>query len=105
MNNPINIRTEVFEHGVFPTPQKLGILNIISLFNSLSLASNIDNRVTLDQFKESLSKYIPTISPKDAEAYFVLFKIITEDDLSFLPKIYQQQPSKTTSFKSSSSQN
>jgi hypothetical protein len=103
MNNSINIRTEIFEHGVFPTPQKLGLLNVISLFNSLSLSSNIDNKVTIDQFKESISKYIPAISHKDAEAYFVLFKVITEEDLGFLPKIHQQQATtntKTTSYKS-----
>ena len=82
MNSPLNIRTEVFEHGVFPLPPKLGILNIVSLFNSLSLASNIDNKVTLEQFKESISKYIPSISPKDAEAYFILFKVIVDEDLS-----------------------
>jgi len=104
MNASLYIKTEIFEHGVFPTPPKLGLLNVVSLFNSLSLASNIDNKVTLDQFKESISKYIPAITHKDAEAYFMLFKIITEDDLSFLAKpLTQTTGSKQTSFKSSNS--
>lgn len=83
----VNIRTDLFEHGVFPTPQKLGVLNIISLFNSLSLGSNNDHKVTIDQFKESISKYIPFFSSKQAEAFFILYKILTEDDMSFLNKI------------------
>lgn len=101
----INIRTDIFEHGVFPTPQKLGFLNIMSLFNSLSLASNIDNKVSIDQFKESISKYIPSVSSKQAEAFFILFKILTEEDMSFLGKIQQGSKDPKQSFKGSSSTN
>jgi len=50
----------------------------------------MDNKVTLDQFKDSVSKYIPSIGPKDAEAYFYLYKILTETDMSFLNKAISQ---------------
>ena len=87
----ITIRTDIFEHGIFPTPTKIGLINIISLYNSLSLVSTIDSKVTIDQFKDSASKYFPFISQKDAEVYFILFKILFEEDLSFLTKSISSQ--------------
>ena len=87
----IKIRNDIFEHGIFPTPPKIGLINIISLYNSLSLVSSMDSKVTIDQFKDSASKYFPHISQKDAEIYFILFKILIEDDLSFLSKSISTQ--------------
>lgn len=103
MFSGILIRTEVFEHGIFPTPAKLTLHSIVSLFNSLALTSSIDNKVTLEQFKDSVSKYIPSIQARDAEAYFFLYKILTESDMSFLTKINTQQPI-DTNIKSTSMQ-
>lgn len=95
MFSGVLIRTEIFEHGIFPTPAKLTLHSIVSLFNSLALTSSIDNKVTLDQFKDSVSKYIPSIQARDAEAYFFLYKVLTETDMSFLTKIPTQQSADT----------
>lgn len=95
--NGLIIRTEVFEHGIFPTPHKLTLHNIVSLFNSLALSSSMDNKISIEQFKDSICKYIPTVTAKDAEAYFFLFKIITESDMSFLVKTPSSQANDTGS--------
>lgn len=74
------IKVELFEHGVFPTPSKLTLLSVISLFSSLNLVADIDNKVTLEQFIESAAKYIPSLSPRDSEVYFMVFKVLSENN-------------------------
>jgi TBCC domain-containing protein 1 len=104
MSTGISIRTELFEHGIFPTPPKLTLVNLASLINSLNLVTSVDNKVTIDQFKESACKYIPFMTAKDAEVYFTIFKVITEDDMSFLNKPMMQSQS-SSSIKSNSFSN
>jgi len=41
------IRTELFEHGLFPTQGKLNASVIINLFHNLSLLSSIDYKIKL----------------------------------------------------------
>ena len=48
----LTIRSDVFEFGVYPAPTKLTIVNLVNLFSNLNLLSNIENKITLEQFKE-----------------------------------------------------
>lgn len=93
------IKLELFEHGVFPTPSKLSFLSVNSLFKSLNLVADIDNKVTLDQFRDSTAKYIPSLALRDSETYFMIFKILSENapfakDME--PQSYSQLNAKKT---------
>lgn len=80
----VHIRSDVFEHAVYPTPTKLTLINLVNLISNLNSIASIDKRVTMDQFKEAMLKHTTNISDKDAEIYFLSYKLITEDDLNFL---------------------
>lgn len=91
MIQKLTLRAQLFDHGVFPTPPSFNIQTITSLYNPLLHASNSDNKITLEKFKEVITKQCPHMTPIDAEVYFTLFKVLTEDDLSFLALRSTQQ--------------
>ena len=78
------IRQDIFEFGVFPTPNKLTLINLVQLFSNLNLLSNIENKITLEQFKEQACQYIPNFQKSDAEVFFLSYKLLTEEDSTFL---------------------
>ena len=86
MLSKLTLATPLFDHGVFPTPPTLNLQTITSLYNPLLLSSDSDNKITLEKFKDTISSHCSFMAPADAEVYFVLFKVLTEDDLSFLAK-------------------
>lgn len=69
---------------MFPTPPKLTLVNIIQLFQNLNLLSNIENKISLDHFRENVAKFIPSMNQKDAEIYFLNYKLMIEEDATFI---------------------
>jgi hypothetical protein len=76
------VRTELFEHGLFPPPPKLSFLNLMSLFSTIPRTK--DHKITLSDFAKAIEKHIPSMSTKDADVYFLFFKIMIEDNLEFV---------------------
>jgi len=44
----VHIRSDVFEHAVYPTPTKLTLINLVNLISNLNSIASIDKRVTMD---------------------------------------------------------
>lgn len=66
------IRTELFEHGVFPTSAQGKITSqiLIDTFTNLNLLSSIDYKIKLQSWIDQATKHIPGMSPSDAQVYF-----------------------------------
>ena len=86
----IFVRTDIFNHGIFPAPTKLTMLNLNSFFGDLGRSAEKDSSITLASFALSLTKFFPKLTPEDAEIYFIYFKAITDPDLSFLEKLSEE---------------
>jgi hypothetical protein len=76
----INIRTELFDQGIFPaTSTNFTMANVSSIVKTLMASSTVEYKITLQQFCDEITKKIPGISVKVAEIYFTTFKIICGD--------------------------
>lgn len=84
MQSKLIVRQDIFDYSIYPVPPKLSLITLIQLFQSLNLVSNIENKVTLDQFKEQACVHIPNLQKIDAEIYFLNYKLMIEDDFTFL---------------------
>ncbi|KAL4506852.1 hypothetical protein ABPG72_001273 [Tetrahymena utriculariae] len=92
----LHIRSDVFEHAVFPTPAKLTLIHLVNLFGSLNQVANSEKKITLEQFKEHIQKHTTNINEKDAEIYFLTYKMVTEDDISFVIQAAKKQSTSST---------
>jgi hypothetical protein len=54
--NLIYIRTEVFDHLIYPLPVKLDDNNIIGLFRKLHIMSTIDYKISLNEWIDQSTK-------------------------------------------------
>lgn len=58
----LDIRTELFEHGLYPLQTKLTDHMLVTLFKNLHMISSIDYKITHQQWSDAVIKNIPTIS-------------------------------------------
>lgn len=72
----IYVRTDIFDHGIFPAPSKLTMMNLIQLFGNLQNTSDQNSKITLEDFCYCLRKSFPKISSQDAEIYFLFYLAI-----------------------------
>ena len=79
----LSIRGDVFEHGTYPTPPKLTLNLLYNIINSLSNLAT-DNKISIENFKDIITKSLPPLSIQDAEIYFITIKILADEDSSFL---------------------
>jgi len=96
VKNVVFFKNEIFEQGVYPTPQKLTLINLFSYFQHLNTLASSDHLINIDQFKSCISNFIPFCTASDAEIYFITFKLLTEDDPSFLSHIQRKTPKQAT---------
>lgn len=75
------IRTELFEHGVFPQMQhsKITPSILISTFTNLNLLSSIDYKIKLQTWIDQAIKHIPGMSEADATVYFQTYRTLLQD--------------------------
>ncbi|CDW72648.1 tubulin binding cofactor c domain-containing protein [Stylonychia lemnae] len=73
------IRTELFEHGLFPTQGKLNSSVIINLFTNLNLLSSIDYKIKLHQWVDQATRYWPQCTEQDAQVYFLTYRALLEE--------------------------
>ena len=75
------VRSELFEHGVFPQMQQSKITPniLISTFTNLNLLSSIDYKIKLQTWIDQAVKHIPGMSESDATVYFVTYKTLLQD--------------------------
>lgn len=69
----LQIRTELFDHGVFPCPPRLNQSSIINLVKSLYQSATHDGKITVSQWAEAAIKQL-SLSLQEAEVYFELFR-------------------------------
>ncbi|CAG9315349.1 unnamed protein product [Blepharisma stoltei] len=69
----LQIRTELFDHGVFPCPQRLNQSSIVNLVKSLYLSASHDGKITISQWAEAAIKQL-SLTLQEAEIYFELFR-------------------------------
>ena len=58
----LEIRTELFEHGLYPLKTKLTSQMLINLFKNLHMISSIDYKIPLSQWIDVSTKTIPSLS-------------------------------------------
>lgn len=72
----ISIRSELFEHCIYPSQTKITTQNILNLFRSLHLLSSFDYKITLDNWIEQSLKHIQSLTLSEAEMYFWTYDIL-----------------------------
>lgn len=80
------IRTELFEHAVFPVmASKITASVLVNTFTNLNLLSSIDYKIKMSHWLEQAKRHIPGMSEVDATVYFLAYKAILEevDSVSF----------------------
>ena len=63
------IRTELFEHGIFPSLQNYGKITssiLVDTFTNLNLLSSIDYKIKLQSWIDQAVKHIPGMTANDA---------------------------------------
>jgi len=76
----LQIRTEIFDHGIYPLASShFNITNLTSIIKELHAVSTIEYKITAQQWCEKVAKKMPSLSEKDAEIYFVTFKTLFND--------------------------
>jgi hypothetical protein len=80
----LEIRTELFDHCVYPNKATITEQNLLSLFKSLHILSSVTYKITIFQWLEQALKHIPSMSVTEAETYFhtyttLLWKIESEN--------------------------
>ena len=75
-NIQLAIRTELFEHGVFPQMHhgKITSTILIDTFTNLNLLSSIDYKIKLQNWVDQAVKHIPGMTESDATVYFLTYK-------------------------------
>ena len=75
------VRTELFEHGVYPQMQNGKITSsiLIDTFTNLNLLSSIDYKIKLQNWVDQAVKHIPGMSEADATIYFMSYKTLLQE--------------------------
>lgn len=80
----LQLKSDVFDHGLFPLPPKLQHQNIILFFKDLGHFSSSNYLIKLDQFKTKIEQNSVNLTSIDAEILFIFFKLFSETDWGFL---------------------
>lgn len=64
------IRSEIFEHSMYPSQSKFTTKNLTDLFKSLHLLSTFDYKINGSAWIEQSCKYVHGFSVTEAEFYF-----------------------------------
>lgn len=75
----LQLRTELFEHGLFPVQSKLSANVLINTFTNLNLLSSIDYKIKLNNWVDQAKRHIPDMTEQDANIYFVTYRALLED--------------------------
>ena len=73
------LRTELFEHGLFPMLGKLSANVLINTFTNLNLLSSIDYKIKLANWVDQAKRHIPDMTESDANIYFLTYKALLEE--------------------------
>lgn len=71
----LKIRSEVFEHSIYPMQAKITSKNLVDLFKNLHLLSSFDYKISLQNWIESSSKYV-NFTVTEAEMYFKTYQVL-----------------------------
>lgn len=83
-SSKFSIKSEIFDHGLFPLPPKLQQQSIIPLFKELTQFSLTNFTIKLEQFKSKIEKHPINLTSDDAEMIFLFYKLFSENDWNFL---------------------
>lgn len=74
----MQLRTELFEHGLFPMQSKLSANVLVNTFTNLNLLSSIDYKIKLSNWVDQAKRHIPDMTESDANIYFITYKALLE---------------------------
>ena len=75
----LQIRTEIFEHGLFPMANKLSASVLINTFTNLNLLSSIDYKIKLSVWVDQAKRHIPDMTEHEAHIYFLTYKALMQE--------------------------
>lgn len=73
------IRTELFEHGLYPTQTKMTTSVLVNLFTNLNLLSSIDYKIKLSHWVDQAVRHIQGITEQDARVYYLTYRALLEE--------------------------
>ena len=72
----LSLRTELFEHGLFPMQSKLSANVLVNTFTNLNLLSSIDYKIKCANWVDQAKRHIPDMTESDANIYFITYKAL-----------------------------
>ena len=75
----LSVRTELFEHGLFPMQSKLTSGVLVNTFTNLNLLSSIDYKIKLSNWVDQAKRHIPDMIESDAQIYFLTYKALLQE--------------------------
>ena len=75
----LSVRTELFEHGLFPMHTKLTSTVLVNTFTNLNLLSSIDYKIKLSNWVDQAKRHIPDMIESDAHIYFLTYKALLHE--------------------------
>ena len=75
----LSVRTELFEHGLFPMNTKLTASVLVNTFTNLNLLSSIDYKIKLSNWVDQAKRHIPDMIEPDAHIYFLTYKALLQE--------------------------
>ena len=82
----LQFRTEIFDHAIFPCPQRLNSTSIINVVKSLYLMSSLDGKISVQHWAEVAIKQL-SLTIQEAEVYFEVFRTLTQERRTAHPVI------------------
>lgn len=73
------IRTELFEHGLYPMQSKLTENVLVNTFTNLNLLSSIDYKIKLSHWVDQAKRSIPGMTESDAQVYFQTYRALLQE--------------------------
>jgi hypothetical protein len=75
----ILLRSELFEHGLYPMQSKLSNLSLVNTFSNLNLLSSLDYKIKLAAWVDQAKRHIPDMTESDAHVYFATYRALLDD--------------------------
>ena len=75
----LELRTELFEHGIFPMQNKLTSQILIAIFTNLNLLSSTDYKIKLNNWVDQARRHIPGMTEEEAKIYYLTYRALLQD--------------------------
>ena len=83
----LNIRSELFDHGIYPSNIFPSTNTLMSMCKELHTISTIDYKISIKQWIEQATKYFPNLTEDECTSIFITYLALCKNNELHLPTI------------------